>query len=535
MRRRVQAVDVLVALPRDLLLRGGGDDLGHLVLLGELRDGVRVRGGVGADERGDLVAGGELLHGAHRDLGLARVVLLHDGDVDALLLQVLDGHVDAVREVLPDGRLGAGDGVDEPDLHLRAAGAGQRERDRSDQREQLLRHGDTSCRGFENGRSVSKRLPRPLLWRTAIRGALAGRRRLCATIRPAALPAAPPMADPRRTRAAGAPRRRSPRARLRGARASAEPPIVLKFSHVVAVDTPKGQAAEFFKRRAEELTHGRVRVEVHPNSALYKDREEIEALQLGAVQMLAPSLSKFGRLAKEFEVFDLPFLFADHAALRRVTEGPVGKGAARAARADGHRRARVLGQRLQVVLGDAAAAHARRLPRPADPHPVVRGDRGADARARRAPPRSSRSRTSRRRSGPGFVEAAENPISNLYTQRMHEVQPHLTLTQHGYLGYAVIVNKRFWEGLPARRARAARARPRRGDGVREPHRAGEERRGPREGEGRGHDPGPRADARRAPRAQAGAPPGPRADGGAASATDLLRAIYEATGFDPDRL
>ena len=73
-------------------------------------------------------------------------------------------------------------------------------------------------------------------------------------------------------------------------------PISIKFSHVVAVDTPKGQAAEFFKKRAEELTQGKVKIEVYPNSQLYKDKEEMEALQLGAVQMLAPSLAKFGPL-----------------------------------------------------------------------------------------------------------------------------------------------------------------------------------------------------------------------------------------------
>ena len=104
----------------------------------------------------------------------------------------------------------------------------------------------------------------------------------------------------------------------------AQQPIVIKFSHVVAVDTPKGQAAEFFKKRAEELTKGKVKVEVYANSTLYKDKEEIEALQLGAVQMLAPSLSKFGPLGvKEFEAFDLPFIFDDYGELRKVTDGPV--------------------------------------------------------------------------------------------------------------------------------------------------------------------------------------------------------------------
>src|SRR6201988_2387385 len=102
-------------------------------------------------------------------------------------------------------------------------------------------------------------------------------------------------------------------------------PIVIKFSHVVAPDTPKGKGADKFKELAEKYTNGKVKVEVYPNSTLYKDKEEVEALQLGAVQMLAPSLAKFGPLGvKEFEVFDLPFIFKDQAAFRAVTDGPVG-------------------------------------------------------------------------------------------------------------------------------------------------------------------------------------------------------------------
>ena len=73
--------------------------------------------------------------------------------------------------------------------------------------------------------------------------------------------------------------------------ALAQGPIVIKFSHVVTPDTPKGKAAEQFKRLAEERTKGKVKVEIYPNSQLYKDREELEMLQLGSVQMLAPSLA----------------------------------------------------------------------------------------------------------------------------------------------------------------------------------------------------------------------------------------------------
>ncbi len=339
------------------------------------------------------------------------------------------------------------------------------------------------------------------------------------------------MADPRRTR---------PLARLAaaalalasGARASAEPPIVLKFSHVVAVDTPKGQAAEFFKRRAEELTHGRVRVEVHPNSALYKDREEIEALQLGAVQMLAPSLSKFGRLAKEFEVFDLPFLFADHAALRRVTEGPVGKG---------------LLERLEPtgIVGLAywdngfkSFSATRPLRTPADFHGLrIRIQSSAvieaQMRALGALPRILAFSEVAPALRAGFVEAAENPVSNFYTQRMHEVQPHLTLTQHGYLGYAVIVNERFWKGLPADvRAQLGRALE---EATAFANRIAQEKNDAdlakvrAAGTTRVHVPTP---AERLALKRALLPVHVQmADRVGA---DLLRAIYEATGFDPDR-
>src|SRR3569832_925538 len=115
-------------------------------------------------------------------------------------------------------------------------------------------------------------------------------------------------------------------AALSSASAFSQTPIVIKFSHVVTVNTPKGKGAERFKELAEKATNGRVKVEVYPYSTLYKDGEEMEALQLGAVQMLAPSLAKFGPLGvKEFEVFDLPYIFPSKDVLYRVTEGPVGK------------------------------------------------------------------------------------------------------------------------------------------------------------------------------------------------------------------
>src|SRR5438309_5302936 len=108
--------------------------------------------------------------------------------------------------------------------------------------------------------------------------------------------------------------------------ALAQSPIVIKFSHVVAPNTPKGKGSLKFQELAEKYTNGKVKVEIYPNSQLYKDNEELQALQLGSVQLLAPSLAKFGPLGvREFEVFDLPFILPNKAALRKVTAGPLGK------------------------------------------------------------------------------------------------------------------------------------------------------------------------------------------------------------------
>lgn len=229
----------------------------------------------------------------------------------------------------------------------------------------------------------------------------------------------------------------------------AQAPIVIKFSHVVALDTPKGQAAERFKELAEKSTKGRVKVEVYPNSQLYKDKEELEALQLGAVQMLAPSLAKFGPLGvKEFEAFDLPYVFPSKAALYAVTEGPIGKGMLQKLEPKGITGLAFWDNGFKVMSGN------KPLRVPAD----FRGQKlriqsskvlDAQMRALGANPQSLAFSEVYQALQTGVVDGTENPPSNMYTQKMHEVQKHVTVSNHGYLGYAVIVNKKFWDGLPA--------------------------------------------------------------------------------------
>ncbi len=232
---------------------------------------------------------------------------------------------------------------------------------------------------------------------------------------------------------------------------AADEPIVIKFSHVVANDTPKGQTAIKFKELAETRTNGRVKVEIFPNGSLYKDKEEMEALQLGGGQilMLAPSLSKFGPLGvKEFEAFDLPYIFDSYASLRKVTDGPVGQNLLKKLGDKG-----VLGLAF-LDNGFKVMSANKPLKNPADFKGLkmrIQSSKVLDAqmRALGAIPQVIGFTEVYQALQTGVVDGTENPPSNLYTQKMHEVQKHVTVSDHGYLGYAMVVNKRLWEALPS--------------------------------------------------------------------------------------
>jgi len=230
--------------------------------------------------------------------------------------------------------------------------------------------------------------------------------------------------------------------------ALAQAPIAIKFSHVVANDTPKGKASEFFARRAAELTKGKVKVEVYANSTLYKDKEEMEALQLGAVQMLAPSLAKFGPLGvKEFEVFDLPFIFDNDAELHKVTQGPLGKKLLGLLESKGVRGLAYWDNGFKSFSANKplkAPEDFKGLKMRIQSSKVLE----AQMRAVGSLPQVMAFSEVYQALQTGVVDGTENPHSNLYTQKMYEVQKHMSLTEHGYLGYAVIVNKKFWDGLP---------------------------------------------------------------------------------------
>lgn len=235
---------------------------------------------------------------------------------------------------------------------------------------------------------------------------------------------------------------------LTPARAQQAQPIIIKFSHVVAPDTPKGKGSEKFKELAEKYTNGRVKVEVYHNSTLYKDKEELEALQLGAVQMLAPSNAKFGPLGiKEFEALDLPMLIPSLAALRKVTEGPIGR--SMLAKLDG---VGLVGlgywdNGFKVMTASKPlreVADFKGLKMRIQPSKVLQ----AQFKALGSLPQALAFSEVYQALQTGVVDGQENTPANIYSQKMHEVQKYMTLSNHGYIGYIVVVGKPFWNGLP---------------------------------------------------------------------------------------
>jgi C4-dicarboxylate-binding protein DctP len=233
------------------------------------------------------------------------------------------------------------------------------------------------------------------------------------------------------------------------ATAMAQSPIVIKFSHVVANDTPKGKGALKFKELAEKYTDGKVRIEVYPNSSLYKDKEEIEALQLGSVQMLAPSTAKFAPLgAKEFEALDLPWLFKDEDTYAKAMKGPIGKWLFQKLESKG------ISGLAYWDNGFHMTSANRPLLMPADFQGLkvrISGSKIADRyfRDMGSIPQIMAFSEVYQALQTGVVDGCENTPSNYLTQKFYEVQKDITVSYHAHLQYAVIVNSKFWNGLPA--------------------------------------------------------------------------------------
>jgi C4-dicarboxylate-binding protein DctP len=228
------------------------------------------------------------------------------------------------------------------------------------------------------------------------------------------------------------------------------PAMTIRLSHVVARDTPKGMALERFRSLVEERSQNRIRLQIYPQGQLYGDHDEMQALQLGAVDMVAPSLSKFGPIGfPEFELFDLPFLFDSVEAVRRLTRGKIGR-----TLLEGLNRQRLMG----LGFFDNGFKHMsanKPLLEPRDFRGLrmrIQGSRviAQQMRSWGALPVVLPFSETRRALETGVVDGTENPVSNFWTQGMQAVQSDLSLTGHGYLGYAVVTHQRFWDNLPSK-------------------------------------------------------------------------------------
>ncbi len=229
--------------------------------------------------------------------------------------------------------------------------------------------------------------------------------------------------------------------------AAEQEPIVIRFAHVVADDTPKGKGALMFQKLAHERLGGKVKVEVYPNSSLVGDAEEMQALLDGRVQMLAPSLSKFDRYTKKLQVFDLPFLFDDEAAVARFQKREMSRELLRSMADSGiyglaywNNGLKQLSATRALVKPEDASGLAFRIQNSA----VLESQFNAlDAK----PVRLAFSEVFKSLKG-GVVQGAENPWSNIASQNMHQVQPFITETNHGVLDYMLVTSSAFWNSIP---------------------------------------------------------------------------------------
>ncbi len=223
----------------------------------------------------------------------------------------------------------------------------------------------------------------------------------------------------------------------------------LKFSHVVSENTPKGQAAKFFEQRLEELSGGKIDVQVYPSKQLYNDKQVLKAIRMNSVQMACPSFSKFGKIVPQLALFDLPFLFRDADHLHKVQDSAVGaklkdmvtkKGIVALDFWDNNFKQLSSSKKALIEPSDAKGQKFRIMS-----SKVLEAQfKAVGANPQMMPFSEVYSALAQH-----VIDGQENTISNIYTKKFYEVQTDLSITNHGYLGYLVVMSKKFWNSLPA--------------------------------------------------------------------------------------
>ena len=227
-----------------------------------------------------------------------------------------------------------------------------------------------------------------------------------------------------------------------------EAPILIRFSHVVGENTPKGQGANLFKKLVEERLAGKVRVEIYPNSLRFTDEEVLRALLFGDVELAAPSLAKFRSFTRALQVFDLPFLFADIEAVHRFQAGEVGQRLLDAMTPRGLKGLAYWDNGMRVMSADRPLRtpdDVQGLTFRIEPSAVIEAQYEAlGATTLRLPFKKVFDALDI-----GLVDGQENAWSNIESKKFYEVQEYFAETNHSFLGYMVVTSVKFWDGLPA--------------------------------------------------------------------------------------
>lgn len=223
--------------------------------------------------------------------------------------------------------------------------------------------------------------------------------------------------------------------------------IVIKFSHVVAENTPKGRMANKFKELVEQRLPGKVKVEVYPNSQLFGDNKVLEAMLLGDVQLAAPSLSKFSRYTQKLQLYDLPFLFTNMAAVDRFQQSPAGQDLLNSMKKKG-----IVGLGyLHNGMKQLSASAPLRVPSDAKDlkFRIMSSDvLAAQFEAVDAVPLKKPFSEVFTLLQTKAIDGQENTWSNIYSKKFFEVQPYITESNHGVLDYMVVTSTAFWDSLP---------------------------------------------------------------------------------------
>ncbi|MBE7635542.1 DctP family TRAP transporter solute-binding subunit [Sneathiella sp. P13V-1] len=227
---------------------------------------------------------------------------------------------------------------------------------------------------------------------------------------------------------------------------SAEP-VKIKFSHVVAENTPKGQMALRFKELVESKLAGKYVVEVYPNSQLFGDGKVLEAMLLGDVQIAAPSLSKFNKYTKKLQVFDLPFLFKDMTAVEKFQSGPKGQELLASMESKGLLGLGYLHNGLKQLSANSE------LRNPTDANGLKFRIQASDVLAAQfeaigaLPLKKPFSEVFLLLQTKG-IDGQENTWSNIFSKKFFEVQKHITASNHGLIDYLVVTSAEFWNSVP---------------------------------------------------------------------------------------